>query len=178
MVVLGSRPLERRFSLNRTWLLVVLALGVVCLAPPPVRAAEGEIGFRGWGPRVGISDDPDQVVGGVHFDLGEFARNVRWQPSFDAGFGDDVLTLTANFMVAYYFPVDGNVKPYAGGQLTAAYFDFDEDAGDDSETEIGVAAVGGMETRIGKGQTRFLAEVQIAFGDDLPDIKLLAGWTF
>jgi hypothetical protein len=139
-------------------------------------SAEG-VGLRGWGPRVGVSDEPDQVVAGVHFDLGHLAKHVRWQPSADVGLGDDTLTLTGNVMVAYYFPGDWSVTPYAGGQLTAAYYDFDEDGGgDDTETEIGPGAVGGIEMQL-EGGNRFLAEVQFGFSD-LPEVKVLAGWTF
>jgi len=160
--------------MNRKWIGIVIAaaLGLAAFGP-----AAAETGFRGWGPRVGISDDPDQLVVGVHFDLGEFAPHVRWQPSVDFGFGDDVFAFTGNLMVAYYFPMNGSVTPYAGGQVTAAYFNFDNPQnGDDSDTEIGLAGVGGIETTL-KGGTRFLAELQLGFGD-VPDVKLLVGWTF
>jgi len=135
--------------------------------------AAADVGYRGWGPRVGLSDDPDQIVGGVHFDLGEFSPHVRLQPSVEVGFGDHVNSLLGNIMVSYYFQPQKSVTPYAGGQLTAAFFDPDRG---DSETEIGIAAIGGIETRL-KGGTRFLAEIQLGFGD-IPDVKLMAGWTF
>ncbi len=160
--------------MKRKWigLVVAVVLGLAISGP-----AAAEIGYRGWGPRVGFSGDPDQIVGGVHFDLGEFAPHVRWQPSVDFGFGDDVFALTGNLMVAYYFQVQGTVTPYAGGQLTAAYFSFDDGrGGDDSDTEIGPAGVGGIETKLKSG-TRFLAELQLGFGD-IPDVKVLVGWTF
>lgn len=137
--------------------------------------AAADIGLRGWGPRVGASDSPDQIVGGVHFDMGEFSRRVRFQPSFEIGFGDDVISAAGNFMVSYYFPVEGDFTPYAGGQLSAVFFDFDEGDGD-SDTEIGPAGVGGFETRLDSGN-RFLLELQVGFSD-LPDMKLMAGWTF
>ena len=78
------------------------------------------------------------------------------------------------------------MTPYAGGQITAAYYDLDSDCAgfggrfgnvcDDSETEIGPAAVGGIEVDM-DGGSRFLAEIQVGFSD-LPDVKLIAGWTF
>ena len=142
------------------------------------------IGLRGWGPRVGISSNPDQVFGGVQFDLGEFADNVRFQPSAEIGFGDHVTTLQANFMVAYYFPVQAEVTPYAGGQISAAFYDFDSNCNgfnfgrscSGSDTKIGPAAVGGIEMKL-TGGTRFLAEIQLGF-NDVPDAKLVAGWQF
>jgi hypothetical protein len=77
-------------------------------------------------------------------------------------------------MAAYYFPVASEITPYAGGQLTAVWFDFDET--DDSETEIGLGAVGGIELPLKNGN-RFLTELQIGIGD-VADFKLFAGWTF
>lgn len=166
---------------------ITAALMVLSLVPALAPAAD--FGWQGWGPRVGISSDPDQVTGGVHIDLGEFAPGVRFQPSADIGFGDDVTTLTANAMVAYYFPVDAPVTPYAGGQVTAAFYDFDSDckgfgrkffnrhADDcDTETEIGPMAVGGIEMDL-SGGNRFLAELAVGFSD-LPEVKVTAGWTF
>jgi opacity protein-like surface antigen len=170
--------------MNRTIVAITLVLVALPLLAGEARA---EVGFQGWGPRIGISDDPDQVVVGAHFDLGEFAQHVRFQPSVDFGFGDDITTFTGNAMVGYYFPVKGQVTPYAGGQVTAAVFHHDEWNGedhhndewageDDTNTEIGGAIVGGIEARL-KGGTRFLVELQIGLGD-VPDVKLLAGWTF
>jgi len=155
--------------------LFAAALAVVLWAGP----ASAEVGYRGWGPRVGISDDPDQIVAGVHWDLGEFAPRVRFQPSVDFGFGDDALSLSGNAMVGYWFPTKAEVTPYAGGQIGAVYFDYDSDGkehDDGSDTEIGLALVGGIETKLKSG-TRFLVELQIGLGD-IPDAKLLAGWTF
>jgi hypothetical protein len=159
-------------------LLVVTATGV--------HAAD--VGFRGWGPRVGLQSDPDQVIGGAHFDLGEFIEHLRWQPSVEIGFGDDIVSFFGNFMVSYYFPVDAKVTPYAGAQVQAWLFDFDEDGDADFDAdfdgdlddgfnaEIGLDAVGGIETKLKSG-TRFLAELQVGIGD-VPEIRVLAGWTF
>ncbi len=153
----------------------VMALAAVLWAS----ASAADIGYRGWGPRVGISDSPDQFVAGAHWDLGEFAPHVRWQPSVDFGFGDDAFSFTGNIMVGYWFPTKSSVTPYAGAQVTAAYVNYDDGGGrngDESDTEIGVALVGGIETTLKSG-TRFLVELQIGLSD-IPDAKLMAGWTF
>ena len=165
----------------------MIALFAVLLVP--ALAPAGDFGYNGWGPRVAVSSDPDQVVGGVQVDFGEFAPNVRLQPSVELGFGDDVTTLIANGMVAYYFPVDAPVTPYAGGALTVAFYDFDSDCkgygkkffgknedGCDTEIEIGPTAVGGVEWDLESG-SRFLAELSVGFSD-LPEVKITAGWTF
>lgn len=146
-------------------------------------AVETGVGFRGWGPRFGASADADQVVVGAQFDLGEFTKNLRWQPSVELGFGDDKLSLYGNFMVAYCFPVKAAVTPYAGAQVTLWLFDEDNpdnnrnDGFDDGfNAEIGLYAVGGIETKL-KAGSRFLAELQVGIGD-VPDFRVLVGWTF
>ena len=159
-------------SMQHRIAMTCIALLVVLTAPA---TAFADVGFMGWGPRFGISDDPDQGIIGVHFDLGEFADNVRFRPSVEVGFGDDVNTFLANGLVAYYFDVKSSVTPYVGGQAVFAFFDPDEDDAD-SETEIGLDAVGGIEIAM-KGDTRFLTELQIGFGD-IHDFKLMVGWTF
>jgi len=108
---------------------------------------------------------------------------LRWQPSVELGFGDDKFSLYGNFMVAYYFPVKAAVTPYAGAQVTVWLFDEDNpnnnkhDGFDDGfNAEIGLYAVGGIETKL-KGGNRFLAELQVGIGD-VPDVRVLVGWTF
>jgi hypothetical protein len=135
--------------------------------------AAADIGYHGWGPRVGIADDPDQGIVGVHWDLGEIVTNLRFQPSVEGGFGDDVHAFLGNLMVAWYFSPQGKVRPYAGGQVVVAWFDPDEG---DSETEIGTAPVGGIEMTL-DGGSRFLAEIQLGIGD-IHDVKVMVGWTF
>jgi hypothetical protein len=161
----------------------VAALSVASFA---TLAPAAEIGWHGWGPRVGLANDPDQVVAGAQFDLGEFTRNLRFQPSAEIGVGDDMVSFYGNAMTAYYFPVKGSVIPYAGAQLTAWLVEFDDDPGkhqpfddefdDGFNTEIGLAALGGIETRLKSG-TRFLAELQVEVTHH-PEIKVMAGWTF
>src|SRR5262245_6018830 len=134
-------------------MLAVLALFFAATAVHAEEAAG--VGFRGWGPRVGAQSDPDQFLVGAQFDLGDFARNVRWQPSVEVGVGDDKVSLFGNFMVAYYFPVKAAVTPYAGAQVQLWLFDNDghdcdvnghhcENGWDDGfNTNIGLDAVGG-----------------------------------
>ena len=64
------------------------------LAAAALPAAAQDIGFNTWGVRAGASDDPDQVVVGVQADFGEFIPNLRFQPNFELGFGDDTTILS------------------------------------------------------------------------------------
>ncbi len=156
-----------------------IAMTVLALAAFGAASA-ADTGFQGWGPRVGATDDPDQIVVGVHLDMGEIARNVRWQPNFEIGFGDDWKSLSGNVLVAYYFGKQGRFQPYAGGQLAIVYFDHDDNGFDDDrsdgDTEFGFDAVGGFEFPLGAG-ARMLFELQLGFGD-VHDAKIVAGWKF
>jgi hypothetical protein len=163
-----------------------ITCGIVAATVTTAQAAG--VGFNGWGPRVGLQSDPDQGLVGAQFDLGEFTTNLRWQPSVELGFGDDKTSLYGNFMVSYYFPVEAAVTPYAGAQVQAWLFDNDgnncdnqgnncDDGFDDGfNVEVGVDAVGGIETKLKSG-TRFLAELNVGLGD-IPEVRVLVGWTF
>jgi hypothetical protein len=172
----------------------VIAIGVLVASATVVPSSAAEpgsgaaggagVGFRGWGPRVGAAVDPDQFLVGAQFDLGEFTKNLRWQPSVELGFGDDKLSLYGNFMVSYYFPVKAAVTPYAGAQVSLWLFDEDDPGNNNNDgfddgfnAEVGAYAVGGIETKFKSG-TRFLAELQVGGFGDLSDVRVLVGWTF
>lgn len=165
----------------RRFLPVVPVLVVLLLAGSGVPAlAQGTQGVRweGWGLRVGISADPDQAYGGVHFNLGEFAKDVRFRPTLELGFGDDVTLFQALAEVHYVFSKVQVWKPYVGGGAGLTYADVDDDGrGDDSDTEFSLAGVGGVETKLKSG-TGFLLELKIGFGDNDPDAKFCVGWSF
>ncbi|MGH9381641.1 MAG: hypothetical protein ACRD2Z_13655 [Thermoanaerobaculia bacterium] len=155
-----------------------LLLGAILTAP----AAAQDIGFHGWGPRVGLSADPDQITAGFHFNLGEFVRNLRFQPAVEVGFGDDRTLIQATIPVLYRFDVPGNFTPYAGGGLGVAWVDFDDDPPgppgrrDDSDVDAAPVGIGGIEWPLRGGNDIFL-ELNISRGD-LPDVKVLVGWQF
>jgi hypothetical protein len=163
--------------------LIVTTLIVCCLpalAEEQSRSTEwdDDLGYRGWGLRAGVSSDPDQALGGVHFNFGEFIPHLRFQPDIQAGFGDDYTTLYATFPVYYRFGTETRFTPYAGGGISAGFVDHDHDGpgDDDSEFEIGTKITGGLEWP-GKGGRAFLLEFSIGFGD-VHDATIVAGWSF
>lgn len=170
-------------------LIVVLAFMI-----PTVANADPltKVGWRGWGPRVGLTIDPDQVHFGAHVDFGNFAEHIRFQPNIEVGIGDDLTIIALNFEGAYRFSSRWDVwTPYAGGGLGVNFVTIDghlhnneelaagithgED-GDGSSTDIGLNLLGGIEKGLKNGH-RFFLEGKLGLADS-PDFKATAGWTF
>ncbi len=137
------------------------------------------IGWQGWGLRAGFANDADQVVGGAHFNMGELARHVRFQPDILLGAGDNVTTLYGTAPLYYRFGNSSGITPYAGGGLALGFVDVDRPAGssgDDSSFEIGARATGGLEWARAGGEA-FSVELSLGFGD-VHDAQVVAAWTF
>ncbi|MFN0151451.1 MAG: hypothetical protein ACKVU1_12180 [bacterium] len=158
----------------------LLAL-TLALAPSAARGSDphSDIGFRGWGPRVGLTFDPDQFHFGAHMDFGNFAKHVRFQPNIEVGLGDDITLVAINFEAAYRFRESWDVwSPYLGGGIGANIVSYDSNGlGDDSSTDLGVNVLGGIEKGLSSGD-RFFLEAKLGLVDESPDVKLTAGWTF
>ena len=119
---------------------VILVLLLAFSSVPALAQGTTGIRFDGWGVRFGLSADPDQVYGGVHFNLGEFAKDVRFRPTVEFGVGDDVCLLQALAEVHYVFSKVQVWKPYVGGGLGLAYADVDDDDNDfDDDSDTGSA---------------------------------------
>lgn len=130
-----------------------------------------------WSLRVGLANDPDQVVGGVHFLETEIADNVYLVPNAELGIGDDAVVIAGTVPVHYRFVVDAKVRPYVGGGVTLAWVDYDPpNRPGDSEFEIALRATGGILWRLDGGQEMF-AEVNLGTRD-LWDIQAIVGWRF
>lgn len=165
--------------------LLVLLVPAAANADPMTKT-----GWRGWGPRVGVTIDPDQIHFGGHVDFGNFAEHIRFQPNIEIGFGDNLTIFALNFEAAYRFQSRWDVwTPYLGGGLGINFMSWDShDAGegnltagvadhrDDSETEIGLNLLGGIEKGLKNGH-RFFLEGKLGLADS-PDFKVTAGWTF
>jgi hypothetical protein len=159
-------------------MILIAAALAVALAPAIVLAGpDTDVGFRGWGPRVGLSLDPDQIHFGAHLDFGNFAKHVRFQPNVELGFGDNVKLFTVNAEAAYRFSSNWDVwTPYLGGGLGANIASFDNGKRSDSETALGVNLLGGIEKGLSNGD-RFFIEGKFSL-NDAPDAKVTVGWTF
>ena len=163
---------DKRYPVLATVVIMLILVGFTTKA-----MAQGMSGihWKGWGARAGLSGDPDQVYGGVHLDLGEFARDVRFRPSMELGLGDDVTVLQVLAEVHYVFSQAGTWVPYLGGGVGLSYVNFDDDhPGDDSETGISLCPIAGVETRLNR-QKRLFFELKFGLADEDPDIKFGVG---
>jgi hypothetical protein len=125
-----------------------------------------------------VTSNPDQVLGGMQFDFGEFAPHLRFRPNFEIATGDDHDIISVTAPVHYRFVVQGNVVPYVGGGVTVAWINTDLDHGDhDTDFSIAATAVGGVEWPLA-GDNSFFLELNVGFGGDIQDAAVLAGWMF
>jgi len=153
---------------------LAIAMTLIALAVP---ASAQDMGYRGLGPRVGVTSDPDQVFAGMQFNFGEFVPHLRFQPNFEFATGDDFDIISVTAPVHYRFVVQGNVVPYVGGGLTLAWVNADLPQGQsDSEFEIAAKAIGGVEWPL-RGANAFFLELNVGVGD-IQDVAVVAGWMF
>lgn len=140
----------------------------------------GTVQAAGWGPRVGATIDPDQVHVGLHADFGDvIAERVRFMPNLELGFGDDLTLGALNFEAAYRFRENWDTwSPYAGGGLGLNWYSWDNDfpGRDDSDMDVGLNLLGGIEKGTRSGN-RFFLELKLGLADS-PDMKVTVGWTF
>ena len=170
--------------MNAKWTLMSLCIALILTPAHALASSETEVGLRGWGPRFGLSLDPDQIHFGAHADFGNFARHVRFQPNIELGFGDNLTLVAVNFEAAYRFQSRWDIwTPYLGGGLglnfgreNHGYKERDRWWHDNSDTDIGLNILGGAERGLRNGD-RFFAEAKLGFSA-APNLKLTAGWTF
>ncbi len=63
-------------------------------------------GFRGIGPRLGMTVNPDQFHFGGHIDFGDLADNLMMMPNIEIGVGDNITTVAPSFELDYRFRED------------------------------------------------------------------------
>jgi hypothetical protein len=132
-----------------------------------------------YGPRFGVSLDPDQLVFGGQLVVAEVAPNLAFVPNLELGFGDDVTVISLNGDMLYHFALQGtDWTPYAGLGVGVNWISVDlpAPAGDNSDTEVGLNVVLGTEVPTKRGNA-FFAELRFGVGD-IPEIKIIAGWNF
>lgn len=155
----------------------LLCLGALLALLPTTALAQQRLATA-FGPRVGVSTGPDQLVLGGQLDLGEVAPDLTFTPSGELGFGDHTTTIQLNGDFHYHFRVQGSPwRPYLGGGIGIAFYSFDVPAPfDDSDTAVGANVVAGAIVPTQSG-SRFFTELKLGIGD-VPDLQILVGWNF
>lgn len=151
---------------------------ILCILLTPAVSLAGEMGFRGWGPRVGVTLDPDQIHFGAHADFGHLAERIRFQPNVELGLGDGLTVLALNLEGVYRFRSRWDVwTPYLGSGFGVNFIGTDDDGlADGSTTEAGINVLGGIDRGLSNG-SRFFLEAKVGLFDT-PDFKFTVGWTF
>lgn len=153
-----------------------LALCALCALLPTAAFAAGT--FSTFGPRVGFSTGPDQIVFGGQLQMMDVAPDIDLVPSLDFGFGDNTTTVSINGDLHYRFQLSGSKwSPYAGAGIGVHFYSFDHgNFEDNSVTRAGGSVVLGADVPTQSGN-RFFSELKLGLGDS-PDLKFLVGWNF
>lgn len=138
----------RRASLMLLLLCLVFAFGA------GEALAQG-LGFKGIGGRLSFvkPEDVDGTIGfGAHADLGEIIENLTLYPSLEywsKGEGPaDFSQFAVNADARYYFPSSNNLSFFAGGGIAFLFNSVDVGPFDDSETDIGLDLLGGVDVPV------------------------------
>jgi len=151
--------------------LIALAILVVL----PAAASAGS--FTYYGPQIGFSQGPDQLVVGGHLKWNAVAPRLDFVPGVDLGFGNNSTLVSMNGDFHYKIATGTNWQPYVGGGV-GIHFNSATDNRNDRVTDTttgGHFIVGaGVPT---SGSSRFFTEMKLGFGDS-PDLKVIAGWNY
>ncbi len=156
---------------------LLMILAAALMAAPGAAQADG-LAFQGWGPRLGVTMNPDQFHFGAHTDFGSMDSHLRLQPNLELGLGDNLTLLTLNLDGAYRFSSRWESwTPYLGGGV-GFVMTGTEDNGLTGNTEqgTGLDVLGGIEKGLTSG-SRFFIEGKVGFFDE-PDFMVTTGWTF
>lgn len=127
----------------------------------------------GFGARVGLGLNPDQIVIGAQFAVGKKAGVARINPSVDLGFGDNVTTIDFNVDFLFRLKVENtSFGFFGGGGPTLGFADYKGG----SDWNLGLSLVGGAELPLIAGHPSTL-EARFGIGD-IPDFRLLLAIMF
>lgn len=156
--------------------LAMLALALLLGGIPAAAQEYPQIGWEGWGLRAGVGGDPDQLIVGAQFQLGEWAPNVDFTPYAELGFGDDAFIFSATAPAHYRFRSSSNISPYAGGGLTLGFIDYDRSGRNDTDFGVALKIQGGAEWQLKNGRSFFL-DLGFPLGD-FWDAEFVFGYNF
>ena len=154
------------------------ALAMLAVALVASSASSATSSFTAFGPHLGFSQGPDQIVAGGHLQWGDVAPQLDFVPGIDLGFGDKATLVSVSGDFHYRIDTKTQWQPYVGGGVGIHFYSFDN-AGpgvDNSSTEAGGHFIAGADVET-KSHSRFFAELKLGFSGS-PDLKALVGWSF
>ncbi len=153
-------------------ILLFVAAGICIIAGAAHSQSTDSDAAKGFGLRTGYGTNPDQFVIGAQAVLGKTLGFMRFAPSIDAGFGDDLSSylLNADFRLLSFSPPGSPAGLYAGTGASIAVYDFSNDG---SDTEVGLNVIGGLTLPMGQ-KNEYNLEVRFGFGD-MPELRVLFG---
>jgi hypothetical protein len=148
----------------------------------PISAYAAGAAVTSYGPRVGFSTSPDQLVVGGQLSVGNVTPEITFDPNVELGFGDNATLIAFNLDLHYHFDISGsNWSPYVGAGVGINFISIDLPPGvsaDNSFTKVGGQLIGGASVPTASGN-KFFGELKLGLGDSaIPDMKLLVGWNF
>jgi hypothetical protein len=167
--------------MTRRILVVLATLAALAALMLPVTASAAEYAGRGamFGPRFGVSVDPDQLVLGGQFVTAELAPHLTFVPNLELGLGDHQTVVALNMDGHYHLTLhDSDWVPYVGFGVAVNFVSVDRPAPfeDDSDTDVGGNFILGT-TVPTRSRSLFFTELKLGVGDG-PSLKVLAGWNF
>ncbi len=153
---------------------ILVALMMLVVLP----LASSADSFTAFGPQIGFSSGPNQIVGGGHLQWGDVAPQLDFVPGIDLGIGDHTTLVSVNGDFHYRLDTKTQWQPYVGGGIGLHFFSFDNPGPgpDHSDTKAGGQVIAGADVET-KSHSRFFAELKLGLGDS-PDFKAMAGWSF
>ncbi len=128
----------------------------------------------GTGVRMGVSIDPDQIYFGGHFEAGPVLEQLWVRPNLEVGIGNDITSISLNFELAYWIPLESRAwKAYIGaGPALNVYIVDTGVGGRDSNVQPGFNILMALAHRDG-----LFTELKLGALDS-PDLKFGIGFSW
>ena len=138
-------------------------LGLAAALMAPAAPAWAQATF---GPRGGVSGEPDQFVLGGHIESPDLGHRVTFRPNVELGFGSDLTLVTVNLEFVHWMPLKNSKwQAYAGGGLGTNFWIADEE----KRMYGNLSLVVGLQHDIG-----VFAEMKVGLD---PSVKIVAGYS-
>ena len=147
---------------------IVTTLVVLAIAAGPRSAIAAPSGF---GLQLGMTSDPDDLVGGIHYIL-PLARHIAFAPSIDVGTGGGDLSLSLNGNLHINLLPDEEIGPYVGAGFSSYTAGPSDDTSDQPDAAGPTAIAGVWLNR--HGGTSWSLETRFGFSGVSPFTGLLA----